>query len=346
MDNIQNNMLNYVSKRNLKNYFNTQRNFIEIFPEENFNFNNSKYTHFLYLDKEEAIAYMLDFLFFVHTNYNNQVFYYDNYYSVLDEFKKYNEHNNILFYTKTKMGLNMANYNNELLLNCLKNSFGETHFVGDDMKIAFNEVVLKDKQTYTYKFFDFLTKKIDGYNNHKFIIEPIVDYELIQIENYFKGSLNIKYPPFYLCHSHQYSKEIKNLLLNKVVGSTPNKVFKISKSEDKTIALVIVNINNNISNIDILCDSEYYNSDISVAIDYICDYIFNNYDVKKISTINQNKGISFSCINSALVISHFKPDYSLENDYNGYSNIKYDLNKDDFINDNIIKDIRIIKFAN
>ena len=346
MDNSQNNIFSYVKQRSLKNYFNSQRDFLTLFPADNFDFSSTKYTHFLYLDTEEAKEFLLDFLYFIKSYYNCELFSYENYFSIFDEFKTYLENNDIFFYTKTRMGLNIANYSSELLLKTLKQLFGESHFAGDKERIAFSDVVLSEKTSYTYGFFDFLTQKVDGYNYYKYIVESLHEQELNNIEKFFKGCHQCKKTPFYLSHTKQNAKDNKKQLIEKLISGEPTKVFKISKDEDNSIALVILKVVNDICNMTILCDCDCYDSDINIPLTYICGYIFDNYEVNKITTVNENKGISFSGINSALVIAHFKPDYSLESEYNGYSKIKYDLKEEDFVAEDVFIDKSIIKFAN
>lgn len=339
-----NEMLNYVKQKALKDYFNSGHDFFSLFPEENFDFSESNYTHFLYFDKSEGEAFLLDFLLFVKNFYKKEVFYYDNYFSVLEEFKKFMEENNVFFYSKTKMGLDIANNNNESLLNTLKNLFGASHFASDEKKIAFNDVVLNSKESFTYDFFNYLLEKLDGYNNGEYIVEPLLEKDLLKIRNYYKGFPYNGKLPFYLDPKNSHAKETKAILIDKLVAASPEQVYAISK-DGTTLALVIVDISNNVGNVDIVCDSDYYDSQLDSAISFISHHLFEKYDISKITTINQNKGISFSSINSALVIAQFKPDYSLESNLDGYSKIKYELLRDGLEDREIKINNSIIKFC-
>lgn len=332
-------------KHNLKNAFNSERDFSALFPKENFDFSATEYTHFIYFAKEEATEYLTDFLLFIKTYYNEEVFSYENYYSIFNEFNKYCDRHNIFLYTKTKMGLSLANNSNELLLNELQNLFGNNMILGNELNIAFNSLILKGKKTYTYPFFDYLTEKTRGYNNHKFIIEPLINEDFEKIRNYYKGVPYKGILPFYLDPNNSNWKEIKNILLNDVVSTTPNKAYIIAEQNKTIVCFVIANVNIDKCNLNILCDSEYYNSELSFAIDFICRDIFEEFNVEKISTINENIELAFSGINSALTISHFKPDYSLESNHNGYSKIKYDLTKETNADLDIIISRSPIKFA-
>lgn len=343
MENNTNEMLNYVKQKALKNYFNSEHSFFDLFPEEDFDFTNSNYTHFLYFDKLEGKQFLLDFLLFVKKYYNNEVFYYENYFSILNEFKKHLENNNVFFYTKTKMGLDIANGNNEYLLNKLKSLFGETHFVGDSKKIAFNEVVIKDKTSFTYDFFNYLIEKLNGYNYANYLIETLSNNTLNKIKNYYKGIPYGENLPFFLDTTKPYTKETKKFVIENIVTVNPIKVFAVSK-DNICVSIIVVNINNNVAELKILCDSEYYDTQFDEAINYICYYLFNNFEISKISTINENKGISFSGINSSLVIAQFKPDYSLDSNNDGYSKIKYEISKDSFEESYVKLDNSIIKF--
>lgn len=325
---MENEILNYVKQKTLKNYFNSDREFVKLFPSEDFDFSTSKYTHFLYFDKEEASAYLLDFMLFIKAYYKAEVFSYANYYSILNEFKKYMDNNNIFLYLKTKMGLKIANYNNELLLHELKQLFGNNHFVGNENNIAFSETLLKDKKEFTYNFFNYLIEKLNGYNNYKFIVEPLTKSNKDSICNYFKGVKYESTPPFFLNSERNYAKETKKLLLDKLLNDGTQKIYSISK-DNTCKCLIIANIINSVCDLSIICDSEYYDSDLSYPIDFICRNLFDNYDIKKIITINDNKGIAYSGINSSLIMSRFKPDYSLNSELNGYSKIKYELSKED-----------------
>lgn len=341
---MENEFLNYVKQKTLKNYFPSKRDFLELFPKDNFNFASSEYTHFLYFDKEEATAYLKDFLLFVHKFYKCEVFSFANFYSIFDEFKKHLEFHNVYFYIKTKMGLGIANHNNELLLSTLKNLFGEQNFLGDSKKIAFSEKVL-DSSTYNYEFFDYLTEKTKGYNHYKFIIEPLVQEDIDDIRNYYRGTPYYKELPFYLNPQNPYWKDIKTCILEKIVGSTPAKLYGISDENGTPKMLIIAEIDGSKCDINLICDSEYYDSDLSHAIDFVCNDLFTTFDVDKITTINHNKGIAFSGINSALTISHFKPDYSLSSEFNGYSLIRYELTKESNADNELLIDNSIIKFA-
>lgn len=321
-------VLNYVKQKKLKNAFNSQRDFLSLFPEDNFDFSSTEYTHFLYFDKDEAIAYLQDFMLFIKSYYKCEVFSYQNYYSIFNEFKKYLDANQIFLYTKTHMGLHVANYSNALLLETLKNLFGKSHFVGDDKKIAFSDSVIKNKTSFTYDFFNFLTKKVDGYNNYKFIVEPLLTHDIENIRNFYNGIHYKGSLPFYLDITKPYWKDTKHTLLEYIVGSEPTKAYAISKEEGVIIALVAANIKNNTCELTILCNTEFYDSDLSYPIDFICDNLFNKYNISKIVTVNNNKGIAFSGINSTLAISHFKPDYSLNSNFDGYSQIRYELTRE------------------
>jgi len=341
--NNTNEFLNYAKQKSLKNYFNSAHDFIKLFPEENFDFSDSNYEYFLYFDKEEGSAFLLDFLLFIKKHYPKEVFTFENYFSIFDEFKNYLEKNKVFFYSKTKMGLNIANYNNESLLSTLKSLFGESHFASDEKKIAFNEVVIS-KDSYTFDFFNYVEKKLDGYNNYKYITEPLLAEDCEKIRNYYKGFPLESKVPFFLDNTQPYSKETKKLLLEKFVVSNPERSYIISKDNDIK-CLVIASIEGTTANLDIVCNCEYYDSGLSDPILFICKHLFDNYDIKKISTINENKGISFSGINSALTISSFTPDYSLNSDLNGYSKIKFELSRDAFDNISVNTDTSLIKFV-
>lgn len=343
MDNT-NGILNYVKQKSLKNYFGSSHDFFKLFPEDDFDFSDSNYEYFLYFDKEEGEAFLLDFLYFIKTNYAKEVFTYENYFSIFDEFKNFLEKNKVFFYSKTKMGLNIANYSNASLLSTLKNAFGDTHFASDEKKIAFNEIVVNNKEQYTYEFFNFATKKLDGYNNYKYITEPLLQQDCEKIRNFYKGfPLNTKVP-FFLDSSLPYAKENKKLLLEKFVVASPERAYVISK-DNAIKCLVIANIEGMVAEIDIVCDSEYYDSELYDPILFICKHLFDNYDIKKIITINENKGISFSGINSALTISSFSPDYSLNSDKNGYTKIKYELTREKFNELTVNIDNSLIRFV-
>lgn len=325
--NLTPDILNQI-KHNLKNAFNSERDFSALFPKENFDFSNTNYTHFLYFAKEEAEEYVKDFLLFIKTYYNEEVFSHENYYSIFNEFMNYCENHNIFLYTKTKMGLKLTNNSNNLLLNELQNLFGHNVILGDESNIAFSESVLNGKTEYTYQFFNFLTQKMKGYNNHSFIIEPLLVEDIEKIKNYYKG-VPYKGPlPFYLDPNGPDWKETKNILLSKVVSDTPSKAYVIAQQNKKIVCLIIANVDNDKCSMTIMCESEYYNSNLSDPITFICRDIFNEFNISKISTINENTGLAFSGINSVLTIAHFKPDYSLQSDLNGYSKIKYELTKE------------------
>jgi len=239
------------------------------------------------------------------------------------------------------MGLDIANDNNDSLLIRLKSLFGETHFVGDGKKVAFNEKVIT-KNSFNYDFFNYLLKKLDGYNNYKYIVEPLLENDLTMIKNYFKGFPFEKKLPFFLDTSKPYAKDYKKIVLEKIVASNPDRVYAISK-DSNVITLVIVNIEKNVAHLEILCDSEYYDSELDDPINFICKHLFSTYNINKISTINQNKGIAFSGINSTLVIAQFKPDYSLGGD-SGYSKIRYEISLDSFAESQVHIENSIIKF--
>lgn len=337
------NILNYVKQKTLKNYFTSDRDFLSLFPEDNFNFNESKYSKFLYFGKEEALAYLKDFLLFIKKYYKREVFSFQNYFSIFDEFKKYLDKNNIFFYAKTKMGLNIANYSSELLLKTLKHDFGDELFLGDDKKIAFSSQ-LSLPESFTYSFFDWLCEKLDGYNNYKCTVEPLLKDDIENIKNFYKG---IEYPgklPFFLDTTKSTWKDFKNIILSDLVSDSPDKVFLISKNLTP-VALVIAKVVKTTCDLTIICDNDYYDSDISYPLDFICDEIFEKLGVSKIVTINNNRGIAYSGINSCLVMIHFKPDYSLGSDYTGYSKIKYELTYDDNKETSKYLDNSIIKFA-
>ena len=335
---MQENIIDYIKQKTLKNYFNTDRDFSKLFPEENFNFVASEYTHFLYFDKEEAKDYLLDFMLFIKTFYGKEVFSYSNYFSIMDEFKKYMESNKVFLYLKTKMGLKIANYNNDLLVDELKKLFGKEYILSDEKNIAFGNI-LNNKNDFTYPFFDYLLKKLDGYNNYKYLVEPILNDEIEKIRKFFKGSKYNK-SPFFLKTSN---KEMKKILLDKLVTSSPNEVFCVSKN-NVNICLIIATINNNICDLSILCDNECYDSELAYPISFISNHLFKKYDLKKIVTVNENKDLAYSGINSALMMSRFKPDYSLNSEYDGYSKIKYELDQNENQNNEIIVDTTLIHF--
>lgn len=341
--NNTNEFLNYAKQKSLKNYFNSEHDFFKLFPEEDFDFSSSDYDFFLYFDKEEGSAYLLDFLLLIKKYYKKEVFTYENYYSIFDEFKNYLEKNKIFLYTKTKMGLNIANYNNASLLSTLKATFGDSHFASDDKKIAFNDVVL-NKTEYTFDFFNYVEKKLDGYNNYKYITEPLLEEDCEKIRNFYRGFPFEKKLPFFLDNTLPYAKETKKIILEKLVAANPAKCYVLSKDNDIK-CIVIANVEKTSASIDIICNCEYYDSGLSDPILFICKHLFDNYDIKKIFTINENKGISFSGVNSALTISSFSPDYSLESDLNGYSKIKYELTREKFGELTINIDTTPIKFV-
>ena len=226
------------------------------------------------------------------------------------------------------MGLNVANNNNALLLNTLQNMFGNNLVLGNDNNIAFSEEIVVNKNSYTYPFFNYLTEKTRGYNNYKYIVEPLVKCDYEKIRSFFKGIKYSENLPFYLDCKKPNWQNIKSVLIEEVVTSTPSKAYIIAEQNQTIVSLIIANINNDKCTLNIVCDSEYYNSDLSHPIDFICRNIFEEFNVSKISTINNNVGIAFSGINSTLTISHFKPDYSLKSNMDGYSKIRYDLSKE------------------
>lgn len=344
MDSTQD-ILSYVKQKTLKNAFDSERDFASLFPNDNFDFSKSEYTHFLYFSKEEATEYVKDFLLFVKSYYNMEVFSYDNYFSVFDEFKKYCDNHKIFLYTKTKMGLSLANYNNNLLINGLQTLFEETSLLGNEKNIAFSESIIKNKESFTYPFFYYLYDKVKGYNNYKFIVEPLIHEDLDKIRNYYKGTPFKEEPPFYLNPNNPYWKEVKSTILNLIVSTEPTKVYTISEPKGSVVGLVIANISNDKCDMEIICDSEYYNSDLSYPLDFICGDLFDNYPIEKIITTNNNKGIAFSGINSVLTISRFKPSYNSDPTFNGYSKIKYELTKDTHKESEVISNNSIIKFT-
>ena len=341
----KNDILSYVKQKTLKNAFDSKRDFLNLFPEDSFDFSKSEYTHFIYFSTEEATEYLKDFLLFVKAYYKSEVFSYNNYYSIFDEFKKYCENNKIFLYTKTKMGLSLANYNNELLISCLQNLFGQNMILGNETNIAFNEEILRDKGSFTYPFFYYLYEKVKGYNNYKFVVEPLIDEDVEKIRNYYKGIPYKTALPFFLNPSNPYWKETKAVILSKIVSNTPTKAYAISEQNGLVIALIIANVENNECEIEIMSDSDYYNSDLSYAINFVCHDLFDNFEIDKITTTNNNKGLAFSSINSALVISRFKPSYNSDSSPDGFSKIKYELSKSSSEEVDVIIDNSIIKFA-
>ena len=338
-------ILSYLKQKTLKNAFPSERDFSQLFPSDNFDFSKSDHTHFIYFSSEEAVEYVKDYLLFIKSYYNDEIFSYNNYFSVFDEFKKHCENNKIFLYTKTMMGLNLANYSNELLLSCMQSLFGANMVQGNESGIAFNDAILQDKESFTYPFFYYLFDKVKGYNFDKFIVEPLVNEDLERIRNYYKGVPFKNSLPFYLNPQNPYWKENKTAILNSIVSSTPTKTYNISEASGLTVALVIAEVEKDSCSIEIISDSEYYNSDLSYPIDFICRDLFDNYEIKKITTVNNNKGIAFSGINSTLTMSRFKPSYNSDTTLDGFSKIKYEITRDTAMDADVIINNSLIKFA-
>lgn len=323
---ITNDILNSIKNHTLQNIFPSDRNFLELFPEENFDFSGTKYTHFLYFDVEEGKAYLSDFMRFISKFYSSEVFSYKNYFSIFEEFKKYLDSKNIFLYTSTRMGLNIANNNKDLLLDTLQKQFGEHLFLEDDDKVAFSNSLVSDTP-FNYDFFNYLLEKASSYNNYIFTVEPLMENDIQKIRDFYSGHSYGDAKHFFVNTEHPYWKNTKEVLLNHIVSSTPTKIYAISDN-GQIIMLAIAEVDGSTCNLNLLCDSECYNSDLSYPVDFICDDLFSKYDITKITTINDNKGIAYSGINSILTISHFKPDYSLNSSFNGYSRIRYELTRE------------------
>ena len=340
---ITNDILNSVKSHSLKNIFPSDRNFIELFPADNFDFSGTKYTHFLYFDIEEAKAYLLDFMCFISKFYACEVFSYKNYFSIFDEFRQYLDSQNIFLYTTTRMGFNIANGNKDLLFNTLQKQFGEHLFLEEDDKVAFSNTLISDKP-FNYEFFNYLLEKASSYNNYLFTVEPLMDVDIKNIRDFYSGHQYNGNKHFFINTEHSYWKHTKEVLLNTIISATPTKAYAIS-SNGQIIMLAIANVDGSACNLTLLCDSECYNSDLSYPLDFICDDLFAKYDISKISTINDNKGIAYSGINSILTISHFKPDYSLNSSFDGYSRIRYELTREANSETKQSIENSIIKFA-
>jgi len=312
---------------NLINYCNTARNFGELFPAKEFSFKGYNYTHFLYLDREEGVMFLQDFINFIFQYYNAEVFSYDIFFDVLREFEKYLDENNVFFYNKTKMGMEICT-NYKSLYACLQSVFGAQNFVQDGKRVAFNKIIATSSE-YNFEFFNYLQEKLNGYNINSFVVEKLSQESLEHMRGFFKGNKYCNKIPFFLDNNASEFKAYKSIMISHLFDCDDT-FYAISALNKDIIGLVIAHVAGGKCELTIIVDYDFYDTNLHEALDFIYYDIFTNSDIAKITTINNNKGMAFSAINSALSISKFSPDYSLDSLNNGYSQIKYELSRSDF----------------
>ena len=322
-------------RKKLNNYINiVEREFDDIFSREDYSFVNTKYKHFLYFGKEECRAFLQDYINFINRAYNTDVFALSHYYSIIDNFSKYLDANNVYFKYQTLTGVKLINHDGSELVKTFQKLVSPL-IIGNDKenptRIAFGNITNND--AYTFEFFDLMEKKAKLYYNvSNYLIEPLFKEDVKGVERKFMGEqIKQDNPPFYLNFADRSHKEIKSLILQNfftlTVGDMVWSIF--DKELEKEIALVsITDIEKDKATINIVCESEYMNADFSKAIKQITYHVFTKTTLKKLLTVNHNKGLAYSNLNTCLIIAKYLPDYSTAPSEDGYTFINYSATKD------------------
>lgn len=315
----------------LINYCNTKHEFFEIFPADEYDFSNKGFTKYFYFDRTEAEIFLNDFLKFVVRNYKINMFRAEKYYSVVDAFGKYLAKNNVFYYNRTMVGISMSVKNNLALYKILK-ALNPTICVNDETKPAvfsFGEV--DEDEPYALDFFNYAEEKLDGYNvSNKYIIEPLVSADINLLKGVFKGVKHVGELPFFINPNYRNIKQSRNKILS-LIDSDIKKAWCISTMQDKSIvAFVCITTGDKQHDLNIICESEYYDLEFNKVLQFIANYSFDNLGVQKLVCFNDNVELAYSTINSSLTVAGFKPDYLQETGEGGYSKINYILKKSDY----------------
>ncbi len=322
---------NYIlKKKELPNFASkiSSRNFYETFPKEEYNFEGAPYKSYLYLGQEESSAILHDYFLLLKLCYSSKNFTYEHFYSVVKEFMEHLEAENVFFCYKTYYGHKLFNNNVlgfksecEKLLNMGLN-------VKENMELNEFEIITQPqlKQAYNFKFFEFLSDKINGtLVCDNFVLEPILLEDCKKIEEVYSQDKQIENPPFYLDTTSKYYKYIKPRVADTILCLLPKeKAWSVVNSAMKEVAFFILSPSGNGEvTLNIVSDCDYMDSQLFEAINLIKSYACAVMDASKIIGVNSNDSLAYSNIATAYSLAKFLPNYNNAVGDNGLTRLNY-----------------------
>lgn len=333
-------------KVELDNYCNTKHDFFEIFPSSEYDFTGGEYLSYFYFDTEEARLFLDDLKVFVVRNYRINMFRIGIYYDIIKQFEKYLVKHRVFYFNRTMVGISMSINNPSALYRILSvlDPKIQVNDKDDPLVFAFGEV--DGNKEYNLQFFNYLESKLKGYNySKKYIIEPLLACDINSLKSVFKGEKYSGELPFFINPNYKNVKSARAKLIADFIDEKSEFAWCVSTTNnDEIIALVNIVRDGGTGNINILCNSSYYDLDFKEVIKFVSYYAVNNLGFEKLVCFNDNVELSYSTINSSLTVAGYKPNYLQETGEKGYSKIEYSLKKSDYEFETMEENKLVIRF--
>ncbi len=327
------NLKDYIlNKKQLTNYaerFST-RDFLELFPKNEYNFENTTYKKYLYLGKEESVVILQDYFLLLNKAYNSNHFSYEHFYSVIKEFMENLEANNVYFCYKTYYGHKLLNNNiMGFVQECAKLLGVELTPVENAQLNEFEFQNLPLKDNYNFAFFDFLNRKLDGtLLCENYVLEPILVEDCKKIQKVYLQDEKVQNPPFYLDTNSKYYKYIRPRVGEHILNLLPKeKAWSVVDTSLKEVAFFVLSPNEDSTvTLNIISDCDYMDSKLCNAIEVVQKYAGSVMGASKIIGLNNSESIGYSSVATAYSLAKFVPNYDSAVGDNGLTRLNYSYN--------------------